>query len=107
MAKAEHKIQVTLDEATGSIVAVHRVFVEVAGTVVSHSRDYALTPESIGPLKALIDANREVMESDVFKLSIDHISATSGKAPKGVTPLKVGGSLVAGGSVEIEKKPTG
>jgi hypothetical protein len=92
---ASHRLQITYDESTGTVTAVHRCTVTVPGhpSPITHAREIELDPESAAALKGVLDANRDVLEAETGELAVDHAAAVSGKVRKGVRPLKVGGSL--------------
>jgi hypothetical protein len=100
---ATHKLQITFDEATGRVSAVHRCTAEVAGHQTTHAREVELSGDAAGALKSILDANREAVESETLALGVAHVAAVTGKGPKGVTPLKVGGSLGAVGGADAKK----
>jgi hypothetical protein len=101
---ATHSLRIDYDDDDGTVSAVHRCGVEVAGLTVSHSRDIDLGPDAVAALKAVIDANRETVEGEAQALAISHAAAVSGKAQPGVKKLTVGGTLGALGGSAAEKK---
>jgi hypothetical protein len=65
----KHKLQITLDEATGTLSCVHRVSAETPAGIVSHGEDVPLEPGAADALKAIIDSNREEMEKRLSQVN--------------------------------------
>lgn len=102
---ARHKIQITYDEAAGSLSVTHRTAVEVGGHAVSVAEPVALADEAgaVAALQALIAGNRAEMEKRAERAGIEHAAAVGGKA-KGKR-VALGGSLGAIGGGEAKKLP--
>jgi len=92
---ATHRIQITYDESTDTVTAIHRCTVTVPGhpAPITHAREIELEPEAAASLKAILDSNRDDIEAETGELAVDHVAAVSGKVKKGTRVLKVGGSL--------------
>lgn len=100
---AAHTLRIDYDEATGAVTALHRCTVTVAGLPVGHSREIELGADAAAALKVILDANRELLETEAARLAVSHAAAVSGKKQPGVTKLAVGGSLGALGGADAKK----
>lgn len=100
---AQHSLRIDYDEATGRLVVTHRCTVVVAGHAVSHAREIELGEGTAAALSGFLDANRETLAAEAQAHALVHVAAVTGKTRKGVTPLKVGGSLSAAGGTEAAK----
>jgi hypothetical protein len=90
---ATHKLLITFDEAAGTVGAVHRCTVVVAGQSVSHAREVELGADAAAALASILDVNRAQVEAETGVLAVSHAAAVLGQRQPGVIPLKVGGTL--------------
>ncbi len=100
---ATHSLRIDFDEATGEVVALHRCAVQLGGHTVYHARGVALGADAAAALKAVLDANRELIQMEAGALAVAHVAAVAGKAQPGVKTLTAGGSLGALGGARETK----
>lgn len=99
-----HKLQITYDESTGQVTAVHRCNYEIGGHNVGHSRVVAMPDDVAKAMIQFIDANRSEVETEAEGLAIMHAAAVSGRNLPNTKSLKVeGGAALFGGSTSNKK----
>lgn len=104
---ADHKLNVTYDDAAGSLTVTHVcVSKAVAGHNISHADTVELTDASplVACLKRLVDANREAMEKRTAEYAITHGAAVLKQSKPGLHHLHLGGSVGPIGDVSSEAK---
>ena len=99
---ARHKIQLTLDEATGQVTVRHFVTVDLGGHAVVIHEDIPADPSTAAKLKAAIDANRAEMDKRAERAAIRHVAALT-KTAKG-KQLDLKGEVAIDGSLVGEVK---
>jgi hypothetical protein len=96
-----HTIILILDDASGTLTVEHRCATTIGEHTVRHSEPVTIAEPAaaLTSLKALIDANREKVESKTTDMAIQHVAAVNNLAKKNQTIMHLSGSITGIGKI--------